>query len=187
MPTPILVEEIFQKLVEELETIESIRQRSYLISEFTALLEGEYEKYESYLVELIQLWPVYAEPITYSGISPDVLKDDLRLLWKMAAISDAINGQKRFKDIISRLNEVIIIADICIGNAKSVFDLFYSKGAGNRIYLPPSDGRVESQARIDQDLNNLRTILEYIPAGQNKDQWGNKKRENIERYRIHLK
>ena len=115
MPDPIIVEETFQKLVEELESVDSIRQRSLLIREFLLSLEGNYRKFESYVIEVIQFWPPFSGPITYSGMSPDDIEEDLKLLDEVSSSTTIENQQLNYERVTVRLREVLVVLYLFVG------------------------------------------------------------------------
>ena len=123
MPNPIRVEETFQTLVEDVEVVESVRQRIVMLRDFFYLFDGNYKKYESYIVELIHYWPLFSSPITYSGISPEEIAGDLMLLQEIADEVESLTHLERYCDIINRLREVQFIMFLWMGEMDAALKL----------------------------------------------------------------
>lgn len=157
MPDPLLVEERFQILVEELEPVESIRQRISLIREFLHFLEGGYGKFESYIIELIQYWPLYSGPITYSGISPFEILDDLRLLEEIGSNASAVATQEKFSEITVRLREVAVILFMCLGDVRSALKMVETRDEKGKS--DPVETEVDTENNNIQSFQDFRKVL----------------------------
>jgi hypothetical protein len=109
MPDPIRVERSFQELIRELETTQSIRHRYTLIRHFIHLLERDYARYESYLIQLASHFPSYSCPITFSGINPEEIASDIRLFEEAASGAGDLQSSDTFRTSLERLRQVCII------------------------------------------------------------------------------
>lgn len=159
MPDPLLVEERFQVLVEELEPVESIRQRISLIRDFIHFLEGDYGKYESYVIELLYFWPLYSGPVTYSGISPSEILDDLRLLDEIASKVKTSVYQENVRDITKRLREVAVILFLSLGELRSALSMVNQPDVRKWSELPYNENEPEIENRHHHSFKDFKKML----------------------------
>lgn len=73
MPNPLKIEEAFQQAVSDIEAALSYRFIYARFFDFVTLIEGEYGKYQSYLVQMIDMLPVFKLPIMWTGLDPKEL------------------------------------------------------------------------------------------------------------------
>jgi hypothetical protein len=109
MPDPIHVERTFQELIRELEKTQSIRHRFTLIRHFILLLEKDYSRFESYLIQLGPHFPSYSCPVTYSGIDPEEIASDIRLFEEAASRTADLQSSDTYRASLERLRQVCII------------------------------------------------------------------------------
>ncbi|WP_340106287.1 hypothetical protein [Rhodohalobacter sp. 8-1] len=158
MPNPIRVEETFQTLVEDIEGIESIRQRNSMLREFFYFLNGDYKKFESYIVELIHYWPLYSSPITYSGIPPTEIADDLGLFQEIAEEVETLGLLDKYNDITARLTEVLVIMYLWVGESDSAYELLEFTDDLLSRQVKTGNGSVDPDAK-KLLFNELREVL----------------------------
>lgn len=147
MPSPLAVEENFQQLVEYLRGAESFRQKISWIREFLALLDGEFRKYESYIIQLIPYWPVWSGPITYTGIPPDSFINDLELLREIRNQCGDVEEIDRFSEIALRTREVAIVSFCFAGDPVRALYLI-SKWTGSKL---TSEHRSDLESDSERD------------------------------------
>lgn len=102
MPDPIQVERQFQETIDLFETSISIRHRYYLFRGFIKSLEGSFKKYESYILQLVDELPEYADPLTWTGMDPQQIEQDLALL-------DSIESELHLSKKVKMLHEFTIV------------------------------------------------------------------------------
>ncbi|MCC5907264.1 MAG: hypothetical protein JJU13_13715 [Balneolaceae bacterium] len=114
MPNPVQIQQLFQKLIYQFENSVSIRYRYHIFRNFVKELEGEYKRYESYISHIIADLPLYGLPVTWSGIDPDELEDDLDLFATLISELPALRKSTHFKKINERLHEVCVYSYSCL-------------------------------------------------------------------------
>jgi len=110
MPNPLVIEEAFQQAVSDIEDALSFRFIYARFFEFEALLDGEAVKYQSYLVQLMDMLPVFTLPITWSGLDPEVLS---RYADSIEEISVTI-GREPPINVVQRLRQAAFLQYICV-------------------------------------------------------------------------
>ena len=153
MPDPIFVERSFQELIRELETTQSIRHRYTLIRHFIHLLERDYARYESYLIQLASHFPSYSCPITFSGIDPEEIASDILLFEEAASSVSDLQSSDTFRTSLERLRQVCIIQFGIAGEA----------GKAKQYLLDWFEIPAEIVEKIcSEKLNPAKTFLQFL-------------------------
>lgn len=126
MNNPIHVEKLYRKLIRELESHQSIRHRYILIRHFTHQLEGDYDQYESYLIQLAEKLPVYSSFVTYSGLDPAILENDIEVFHELSVKFEDIRNSENFRKAVERLKVVCLIQYICVGEVEKLSQLLFN-------------------------------------------------------------
>ena len=165
MSSPLAVEEHFQQLVEDLRGAESFRQKVTWIREFLFLLDGEFGKYESYIIQLIPHWPVWSGPITYTGLPPVSFMNDLELLQKLEKQCGEVKEMKIFYEVLKRTREVAIVSFCFAGDPDRATELIrkwtgWKPGHGN---LPVSKSDRDRDGQFFREIfKELRNTVSEI-------------------------
>lgn len=121
MPDPIHIERLFQELLQDLEETVSTRHAFTLIRTFIGELSGDYRRFDSYLLQLAEEIPCYGKSVTYSGLDPERIENDLVLFDRIAASVPEIAENNSYKNGIGRYREVCIIQFACVGEAGKTY------------------------------------------------------------------
>ena len=109
MPDPIQIEEMFQELTHNLDEIHSIRHRFYLLVKFIKALDGQYKKYKSYLIQVAYKIPQYSVPITFSGLDPEDIESDIRILQQAKSEVNELNTVSQFQNGLNSLYKACLV------------------------------------------------------------------------------
>lgn len=114
MPDPIEVENRFQMLRYHIESTESVRSRYRLLRDFLYYLDGDYKRYETYILQMVEEVPVYVGPILWSGLDPELLESDIDFLESISEELKTLKKNKNYSDLLRRLKEVVILLHCCL-------------------------------------------------------------------------
>lgn len=186
MPDPIQVEKLFQEMMAHFESSLSIRHRYRLFRYFMECLEGSFKRYESYIIQIVDILPEYGGPITWSGIDPEEIEIDLDLLEELERLLELSNKSENFQRIKNQLGEICLLLYAFLNEKNEVDDhlkkLFGIKG------LNKPDQAVDSEIldllaqKISEEiykreggngrhLARLRRISEQIRKIQTPEKW----------------
>jgi hypothetical protein len=126
MNNPIHVEKLYRKLTRELDSHQSIRHRYTLIRHFNQQLEGDYNLYESYLIQLAEKLPVYSSFVTYSGLDPEILENDIEVFHELSDKFEDIRNSENFRKAVERLKVVCLVQYICVGEVEKFYQLLFN-------------------------------------------------------------
>ncbi|HMB98834.1 MAG TPA: hypothetical protein VKM36_10150 [Balneolaceae bacterium] len=155
MPNPLVIEEAFQQAVSDIEDALSFRFIYARFFEFEALLDGEAVKYQSYLVQLMDMLPVFTLPITWSGLDPEVLS---RYADSIEEISVTI-GREPPINVVQRLRQAAFLQYICVSEpVRAVSEL--KKITGNTVPLGFTTKKPGGTTR--SNLHKLKSWLQDI-------------------------
>ena len=165
MVSPVNVEKDFQKLNQDLDRVQSIRHRIWLICRFIESLEGEFNKYESYLLQVLSRLPRFAEPLTYSGLDPAWMESCCRLLDRAVAAVTESEKITEFSRNRARLRQVTILQFSLVNDLESVSgsimqEMKYRKKFRNEK-LPEFDAdsfHAENAKKLFTDLTNKASL-----------------------------
>lgn len=186
MPDPIQVEKLFQEMMTHFESSLSIRHRYRLFRNFMESLEGSFKRYESYIIQIVDILPEYGGPITWSGIDPEEIEIDLDLLEGLERLLKLSSKSENFQRIQNHLGEICLILYAFLNEKNGVDDhlkkLFGIQGLDKPDQAVDSDildllaqkisdeiyKREESNGR---HLERLRRILDQIHEIQRPEKW----------------
>ncbi len=186
MPNPVKVEELFQELTYQFENTASIRYRYYLFRNFVNNIEGEYKRYESYINQIIIDLPLFGIPVTWSGIDPSEIEEDIDLFEILSSELQSVRNNTQAINITKRLHEVCLIAYSCLNefeladqHLKSLVDSkisslsdfaeIHSK-TGLNVLLEFLSHEIQKNEREDKKLSSLRKEIKPLI---------DKKKENV--------
>lgn len=72
---PLKIEELFGRVQKELKTVGSERVQLFCIYEFLEALDGQYDEYESYMIQVMSSFPSLRNPLLFTGLRPSFLTD----------------------------------------------------------------------------------------------------------------
>ncbi|MAO65755.1 MAG: hypothetical protein CL666_12230 [Balneola sp.] len=75
---PIKIEKLFHKIIADIKRAGSERVQLFFIHEFILALQNKYRTYDSYLIQLFELFPALEHPLLFTGLKPEVLKVVIR-------------------------------------------------------------------------------------------------------------
>ncbi|MDZ7720162.1 MAG: hypothetical protein U5K72_15210 [Balneolaceae bacterium] len=129
MPDPIQVEQDFQKLIEYFDSALSIRHRYKLFFDFIDTLEGEFKKYESYIIQLLDDLPLFTDHLSWSGIDPKEIEENLSVLERIHTQIDLSGKNDQYNERKKNLQEVCLLLFSCLNHLeKAVY--YLRKGTG---------------------------------------------------------
>jgi len=117
---PVQIELRYQELKNQLKETHSIRFRYRMFRDFALSLGGSYSSNESYLSELISELPLFSRPVTWSGILPAELEEQLDIFIEIENSLDDPSTNKYLHQIICRLHHVCILMYACLNEMRSV-------------------------------------------------------------------
>jgi hypothetical protein len=163
MPDPIHVEKTFQELTRELELVSSIRHRYSLIRDFIQILDERYSTFDSYLIQICSELPVYTSPITYSGMDPETLEEDVILFQKIAESVSELSEIKTFQIALNGLKRICII-QYTLAGAYNQISILLKDWYEIQISVKSEDARaINIPSPGSSRLKLLRSILsEYL-------------------------
>ncbi|NBC64346.1 MAG: hypothetical protein GVY07_01615 [Bacteroidetes bacterium] len=129
MPDPIQVEKDFQELMGYFDSVSSIRRRHQLFFEFLESLEGEFRKYESYILQLLDDLPDFSNHLSWSGIDPVDIEEKLSVLEKIQSEKELSEKSNHYSDVKRNLQEVCLLLQACLGNVEKA-DKYLQKLTG---------------------------------------------------------
>jgi hypothetical protein len=151
MPNPIDIEQAYQQAVNDIETALSYRFIFARFFEFVKLLEGDHLKYQSYLIQLMDMLPVFTLPIMWSGLDPENLAGYAD---SIEEISEKIHREPPAR-VVQRLRQAAFLQYICLSEpALAVSELRKISGIG-KISEPENINPGESN-------KNLLSIKEWL-------------------------
>lgn len=151
MPNPIDIEQAYQQAVNDIEAALSYRFMFARFFEFVNLLEGDHLKYQSYLIQLMDMLPVFTLPIMWSGLDPDNLA---RYADSIEEMSEEIHRDPPVR-VVQRLRQAAFLQYICLSEpALAVSELRKISGIG-KISEPENINPGESS-------KNLLSIKEWL-------------------------
>lgn len=103
--SPVKIDQLFTKLLELVRQAESERSQLYLIRYFLFSIEGEYRKYDSYIIQLLQYFPDFDHLIVFTGINPGYLNECLELVHSAAGAIPLLQSDEELRLKINRLEE----------------------------------------------------------------------------------
>lgn len=121
MPNPVTIEKKFRELIETLHRVDSIRHRTWLMYRFISALEGEFNKYDSYLLQLAPELPRFTESLTYSGLDPAELERWADLFGTAERDVSALKTYQSFRENLKRLRQVVILQYGLTGDFEACF------------------------------------------------------------------
>ena len=151
MPNPIDIEQAYQQAVNDIETALSYRYMFARFFEFVKLLEGDHLKYQSYLVQLLDMLPVFTLPIMWSGLDPDNLA---RYADSIEEISEKIHREPPVF-VVERLRQAAFLQYICL--SEPVF-------AASELRKISGIGKISEPENIKpgESNKNLLSIKEWL-------------------------
>lgn len=186
MPDPIQVEKLFQEMMTHFESSLSIRHRYRLFRSFMESLEGSFKRYESYIVQIVDILPEYGGPITWSGLDPEDIEMDLNLLEELNRVLKLSKKSENFQHIQNQLGEICLVLYALL-NEKNGFDHHLKKLF--RIQdIRKSDATADSETldllaqKISEEINRreetngshlkrLRRIINQVYEIQTAEYW----------------
>lgn len=156
MPDPIQVERNFQQVIAHLESAVSIRQRFRLFREFTKSLESSFKTYESYIIQLLDELPVYSDPLSWSGLDPEEIEDDLRLLELIQSAIHIKEKSQRFSSVFNNLEKVCLLLYACLNDIGKVDNYL------RRIADLSFENEIDSNNQGDFRNNTLQKLSNYL-------------------------
>lgn len=167
MPDPIQVERLFQEVISHVESTQSIRHRYRLFREFIKTLEGSYKKYESYIIQVLDELPVYSGPLSWSGIDPQGIEDDLLLLEDIESSIELSKKSANFHEVKSNLQQVTLLLYCCLNHTSKV-DNYLQKITGLSFNGPFNKEALKGE---NPTINNLYELLsKQIREEENRTQ-----------------
>jgi hypothetical protein len=159
MPNPIEIEEAFQQTIGDMDGAQSFRFIYSRFFDFTERLEGDFLKYQSYLVQLLDLLPVFTLPITWSGMNPnelsgyaDSIEDISRLI-----------GSEPPAEAVKRLRQAAFLQYICVSDPeRAILELKKVTGS-NPLgeFLPTQPGETTRE-----NLLQIKSWLQELLSGK---------------------
>lgn len=156
MPDPIQVERDFQELMEYFDSIPSIRRRHQLFFDFLSSLEGEFRKYESYILQLLDDLPEFSNHLSWSGIDPEDIEGNLSMLEKIQSEINLSEKSDHYSDIKRNLHEVCLLLQVCLGNIE-IADAYLQKLTGVSLSGPSTS--MQTPKERNQPINLLHEKL----------------------------
>jgi hypothetical protein len=123
MTDPIHVEQFFRNLIRELEETQSIHKQIRKILTFLKLLEGKYEFYESYLLQLAGILPQFRSSLSFTGIDPDELLEVLSHLEQAEKMVKSLSSFSHFRHSIKNYTICVTLMYIQLGEKEPVIKL----------------------------------------------------------------
>lgn len=176
MPDPIQVERNFQEVNGRIESSLSIRHRYRLFGKFIDMLEGAFKKYESYIVQLLDEMPLYSTPLTWTGMDPMEIENDLIKLEKLQARIALSEKSEKFNEIKSNLQEVCLLLFCCLNDAEKID--YYLKKVTGLSWLDDRENNLLAE-NTHQTIYRLYNQLSLeLEAGTDR---GNKQQNSVQR------
>lgn len=159
MPDPIQVERDFQELMEYFDSIPSIRRRHQLFFDFLSSLEGEFRKYESYILQLLDDLPEFSNHLSWSGIDPEDVEGNLSMLEKIQSEIELSIKSDHYSEIKRNLYEVCLLLQVCLGNIEKA-DAYLQKLTGVSLSGPSTS--IQAAKERNQPFNRLHERLAAV-------------------------
>ncbi|MDR9366644.1 MAG: hypothetical protein RI575_15005 [Balneolaceae bacterium] len=159
MPDPIQVERDFQELMEYFDSVPSIRRRHQLFFDFLSSLEGEFRKYESYILQLLDDLPEFSSHLSWSGIDPVDIEDNLSVLEKIQSEIELSEKSDHYSNIKRNLRKVCLLLQVCLGNIEKA-DAYLHKLTGVSFSGPSTS--MQADKEWSQPINRLHEKLEAV-------------------------
>lgn len=170
MPDPIQVERNFQQVMAQLESTLSIRHRYKLFRGFCKSLDGSFKKYESYILQLLGELSAYSGPLSWSGLDPSEIEEDLLNLESIYASIDLLEETQSFSSVYNSLHVVCLLLYACLNEPAKVDD--YLKKIADISFINGSEktDSGDSQNGTLQKLSDHITANLQADTGLSKDQ-----------------
>jgi len=159
MPDPIQVERDFQELMGYFDSVSSIRRRHQLFFEFLESLEGEFRKYESYILQLLDNLPEFSSHLSWSGIDPVDIEEKLSMLDKIQSEIELTEKSNHYSDVKRNLQEVCLLLQVCLGNVEKA-DKYLQKLTGVSLSGPSTS--IQADKEWSQPINQLHEKLTAV-------------------------
>lgn len=124
MSNPIHIDALYQDVKEALNHQSSVRHSYALLLEFLEALEGEYEKYESYIEQLIQKLPNFFGILTWCGLKPDDVESLIGTFNSLKFYCSHFAQHRQLKTIIIRLRSVAFLLYVCLNEIEKAEEHF---------------------------------------------------------------
>ncbi len=158
MPDPIQVERNFQEVMAQFESALSIRHRHKLFREFAESLQDSLKKYESYILQLLDELPAYSGPLSWSGLDPSEIEEDLLMLESIHSSIELLEESESFSSVYNSLQVVCLLLYACLnenekvdGYLKRIADISFEKG-------------VEINDTVDPENDTLQKLSDYLSS-----------------------
>ena len=152
MPNPIEIEEEFQQAVGDMDGAQSFRYMYFRFFDFTERLKGDVVKYQSYLVQLLDMLPVFTVPITWSGMDPDLL---VRYADQIEELSEQIHRLPP-TDVVQRLRQAAFLQYVCVSKPALAFNQW------EKLMDTHLDHDVASVIPGKESQKNLLAVKEWL-------------------------
>ena len=165
MIDPLKVDDQFIELNEQLKEIGSIRHRYKLAFLFLNNLKTDCETFESYIFQVVESLPIYSSPVTWSGLNPGEIYEQILLLDYLNKRIDLNTNCKNYQQISDKLYEINIILLACVGDSNKCSDLIHK-------FISSSVANIEfGKSTIKKRLSDLSgTLGSFLEMSTDKDQ-----------------
>lgn len=169
MRNPIEIEQAYQKLIDEFHNSFSIRLKYRLFQEFISLLDKQYKKYISYIIEFASNLPLLGNSIMWIGIDPTELDDFIRTLQEIKDEDEKLGRDKKLIDLITRLQEVCILLYCCLNELEEVRSRLETVYGLNIKNEHVESNHIESFAWLDTTIQRILEETTYsLPINKKK-------------------
>ena len=175
MPNPVEVEKEYRELINQLERIASVRHRIWLIYDFVKRLDGQFQKFDSYLLQIGARIPVFTSPLTYKGLDPSEVESWIDLFVKLRQSSSEFKNHSTLKSSLNNLCGVCVLQYLIVEEPQSAirgvkkfaeeFNVKVStlEGVGNK--LPTGSADELLQRLLDAGGEEIRPFISDLKAG----------------------
>jgi len=100
---PVEFERRFLEFLEQLDETDSLKQRWLLVYQFLKPIQEDPPQYESYLLQLAPKLPIYEDPLSFTGIDPEIHVQILSLLKKCRQTVPGLESNEFFNQSYENL------------------------------------------------------------------------------------
>jgi hypothetical protein len=101
---PVEIDTLFNETIHKLKVSPSERVKLKLVFEFLDVIEGKEEKYQSYLIQIVDRLPKLENPLLYAGLNPSYFESFLNKLKNASSKIIEIQKNQSFIEIIDSYN-----------------------------------------------------------------------------------